>query len=113
MLNQALLGSGYGVSGRKLTSYGGRLYQPKMKWLVQDGVLVMFEGLMVEGCGRILGQVLRFSLDRWSMLWGRVIVSVFGMVLGVSLFLLRISILVYLLALFLRKLGFLNWLFLL
>ena len=49
------------------------------------GVLGMFEGPMTVDCRRILEQKLRVSLDRWSMLWGKAIVFVFGMTLGVGL----------------------------
>ena len=56
-----------------------------MKLIVGVGVLGMFEGPMAVDCGRILEQELRVSLDRWSMLWGKAIVFVFGMTLGVGL----------------------------
>ena len=49
------------------------------------GVLGMFEGPMAMDCGRILEQELRVSLDRWSMLWRKAIIYVFGMILGVGL----------------------------
>ena len=79
--------SGDGTLGKKFTGYGVRLWQPNMEWIVGAGVLGMFEGLMVVECGRILEQELRVSLDRWSMLWAKAIIFVFGTNLGVGLFL--------------------------
>ena len=79
--------SGDGGLGKKFTGYGVRLWQPNMEWIVGAGVLGMFEGLMAVECGRILEQELRVSLDRWSMLWAKAIIFVFGTNLGVGLFL--------------------------
>jgi len=56
-----------------------------MEWVVGFGVLGMFEGPMAVDYGRILEQEPRVSLDRWSMLWGKAIVFIFGMSLGVGL----------------------------
>ena len=62
-----------------------------MVWLEGAGALEVLEGLMGAGRGRILGQVQRVSSDKWCMLQETVIVFVSGMILGVGIFLYRIS----------------------
>ena len=61
-----------------------------MVWLEGAGALEVLEGLMGAG-GRILGQVQRVSSDKWCMLQEMVIVFVSGIILGVGIFLYRIS----------------------
>lgn len=83
-----------------------------MVWLAGAGALEVLEALMGAGRGRILGQVQRVSSDKWCMLQERVIVFVSGTILGVGIFLYRTSFRICLLALCLKKLKFLTWLFL-